>query len=151
MELAERRSILVQTEVATEGGNQLVLRTRIRIIGDTQTDVLRLWMQRANPDTAQATIHAHFKAVAARTGDLGSLRTLARAVHACSWLGLAALTVKPVWPVLETQDWTNLLPTVLEHWPWPLAGIVLPVMHRVGGWVLRRRLLGAFSRGLTSA
>ena len=151
MELAERRSILVQTEVATDGGKQVVLRTRIRIIGDTQTDVLGSWMHRANPDSAQATIHAHFHAVAARAGDLSSLRTLGHAIQVGSWLGLAVLALQPVLPVLETQDWTHLLPMVLEHWHWPLAGIVLPLVHWVARWVLRRRLRGAFSRGLTSA
>jgi hypothetical protein len=38
LELAERRGIVVQTVAITEGRKHVVLQTRIRIFGDTQTD-----------------------------------------------------------------------------------------------------------------
>jgi hypothetical protein len=107
-------------------------------------------MQRATPDSAQATNHAHFEAVAECTRDLASLQTFALATHAFAWLVLAALTAKPVWPVFEAQDWANPLLTMLEHWHWPLAGFALPFVYQSAGWA-PWRLRWVFNRGLTSA
>jgi hypothetical protein len=151
VELAGRRRIRVQTEVATAGGVEVVLRTWVRLFGDTQTDILKSWVEHTKPESAQATIQAHFDAVAASTRFLDSLRMFALATNVLAWFGFTGIAFKPLWPLLETQEWGAIIPTMLDHWRWPLAGLALPVFHLVVRWALRWRLRQVFSRSLIFA
>src|SRR5512143_2441928 len=64
-ELLLRRRILVDTRAMTSDGMQIVLLTRMRLNGDTQTDVLRRWLVTASPDAVKALTETHFQAVGA--------------------------------------------------------------------------------------
>jgi len=151
MELAEHRRIKVQTEAVTDGGKEVVVQTWIRLFGDTQTDVLKNWIQQAKSETVQVTVQAHFEAVAVRAESLESLRLFAMTTKIFAWLGSTAILIKPLWPLLEHQEWEAIIPMMLSQWHWLLAGFALPIFHQVGGRVLRWRLRQVFRRGLTFA
>ena len=125
--------------------------TGIRLFGDTQTDVLKGWIQQAKFESVQVTIQAHFEAVAACTKSVESLRLFAMTTNIFAWLGFTAILIKPLWSLLETHEWEAIIPMMLSQWHWLLTALALPIFHQVGAWVLRWRLRQVFRRGLTFA
>src|ERR1051325_6456897 len=62
LELLRQREITVDTRV----GSQVVLRTRVRLTGDAQTDIVRSWLNTAATGTGiRDTANFHFGSVAA--------------------------------------------------------------------------------------
>lgn len=114
-EFAASRRIVVHSLSPSDGGPQLVLRTRVRLNGDVQTDVLASWL-RSTPDaTVQALTAAHFREVAAATASWPALAALAR-------LGSKLLVVVTVamWAVSAIQHgasgWRMLAVSLLADW-----------------------------------
>lgn len=103
-ELAASRRILVQSLSPSDAGPQLVLRTRVRLNGDVQTDILASWLLSTPQAAVQALTAAHFREVAAATA---------------SWPALAALA-----------NLSSKLFVVVSITMWTISGI----QHGIGEW-----------------
>jgi len=145
-EFAASRRIVVHSLSPSDGGPQLVLRTRVRLNGDVQTDVLASWL-RSTPDaTVQALTAAHFREVAAATASWPASTALAR-------LGSKLLVVVAVamWvvPAIHhgASGWRMLAASLLADWRvwFGLVTATVGVALRV---VLRFWLRHQFRRGL---
>src|SRR5262245_37851686 len=64
VQLLAHRRVLVDTHAQTPDGSQVVLRTRVRLDGDVQTDVLRCWLVNTPRATIEVLAKAHFDSVA---------------------------------------------------------------------------------------
>jgi hypothetical protein len=133
--LAHRR-LLVDTRAQTREGGQVVLRTRVRLNGDVQTDVLRCWLNDAPRQSIEELAKTHFQsiAVAARGWStvlagirLGSLFTVA--------VGAIPGSASAIRLALQAE-WESLIPAVLTDW-WVLSSIAIAAV----GFLLRRALL----------
>ncbi len=146
-QLLAHRRIMVETDGVTGAGTQTVLRTRVRLSGDTQTEILRGWIISAPPDAVAATAGAHFESVAAAMGGfaaaLGMERLAARLVMLAGTLASVMATVNRLW-----REAPGLwLHTMAAHW-WLLSGLALALLAVVVRRLLRWRLQALFRRGL---
>ena len=103
-EFAASRRIVVHSLSPSDGGPQLVLRTRVRLNGDVQTDILASWLLSTPQTAVQALTAAHFREVAAATA---------------SWPALAALA-----------NLSSKLFVVVSITMWTISGI----QHGIGEW-----------------
>jgi hypothetical protein len=146
-ELLTHRRVLVDTQAMAGGEMQVVLRTRIRLNGDTQTDVLRGWFAATPAEARDATVAAHFASVTAATGGwaaaLGMERLGTRLTMAFGAL-VALGTV--LWQAITTEPLV-LLHALLTDVPFML-GVGMTVLGVVVRSVLRWRLRALFRRGL---
>jgi hypothetical protein len=123
-------------------------RTRLRLTGDTETDILRGWLDATASDAVAALASAHFQAVAAATGGLaaavGMERLVTRFMVAAGTAFGAGTTI---WTLLTTQL-ALLIPVLLTRW-----ALVVPVALALAGvlvkQILRWRLRGTFRHGLS--
>jgi hypothetical protein len=132
--IAHRR-VIVKTTV----GAQLVLSTRLRLIGDTQTDVLRSWLDTTPLKDVIAATDAHFRAVdVAMDGwqvALAMERLLLLAFTAAGALiGAADVVVR-----LALTSPTQWLGVLLDS-PLLWSAIGLPVLGGLARAILRWRL-----------
>ncbi len=147
-EMVEHRRILVETPATRRDGTiEPVLRTRLRLDGDMQTDVSGGWLAENPPDAIAATTQAHFASVNAAMGGfaaaIGMERLFARLTMAAGSLGSVVATARKL-PWHEPSAWAHVL---LAQW-WLLSGLgfaLLAVLVRV---VLRWRLRAKFRGGL---
>jgi len=145
-ELVKYRRLLVDTSAMTPDGMAVVLRTRLRIIGDTQTDILRRWLATATPEAVERTSKTHFQAVAAALGGWNAARAMERVVIRLGWVigggWSASVLLRTPTSDLRHVLWTN----------WHLlAGIAAPVVLGLARQVMRWRLRALFHRGLTAS
>ena len=77
-ELAHARRIMIHSLSSPARGSQLVLRTRVRLNGDVQTDILASWANAVPQAEAQDLIAAHFRGVAAATLGWPAVTAMAR-------------------------------------------------------------------------
>ena len=149
-ELLAHRRILVDTQAMTPDGVRIVLRTRVRLSGDTETDILRSWLDGATPAALEASASAHFYAVAAAISGFGAAVSMERlVVRAALFAGSVVSAVAAFRNLLQTEpsqlievllsDRTLLTALVLV-----LAGVLLRV-------ILRWRLRAIFRRGLSGS
>jgi hypothetical protein len=146
-QLLAHRRIMVETAAAMPDGNQTVLRTRIRLSGDTQTDILRAWIATAPPDAVAATTQAHFQSVAAAMGGfaaaLGMERLATRFTMLAGTLASAAATINR----LLREDPALWLQVLETHW-WLLSGLGFALLALIVRWLLRWRLRALVRGGL---
>jgi hypothetical protein len=149
-QLLAHRRVMVDTAAMTRDGMQTVLRTRVRLSGDTQTDVLRAWLDTATPETVAQAAQIHFQSVAAAMGGfaaaLGMERLATRFTMLVGSLVSAAATINR----LLREDpalWLHILAT---QW-WLLSGLGFALLAVIARWLLRWRLRARFRRGLGPA
>ncbi|HXA21367.1 MAG TPA: hypothetical protein VNW90_03645 [Acetobacteraceae bacterium] len=148
-QLIAHRRIMVDTQAMLPDGMRVVLRTRVRLNGDTETDILRPWLNATTSDSVAALASTHFLAVAAATGGLAAAvameRLATRFMVAAGTAGGAGTTI---WTVLTTKL-ALLIPTLLTMWAL-LVPVALAMAGVVVKLILRRRLRGMFRRGLSA-
>jgi hypothetical protein len=79
MQFIEHRRLQVDTEAQTSNGSCVVLRTRVRLTGDVQTDILRCWLDGTPRQSVEELANRHFRAVADATGGCP------RSAHCSAW------------------------------------------------------------------
>jgi hypothetical protein len=154
-QLLVHRRLLIDTCAPTPmpAGTQVVLRTRIRLMGDTQTDILRLWAQTATAAEIAATAATHFSRVAAVSDGWSAMLGLRRMgtrllMTAGSIAGLVSgfRTLQGA----PAADWWHVVATrLLGPASGLLWGAALLVLGYVVRWVLRWRLRKLFADGLS--
>jgi hypothetical protein len=148
-QLLEHRRVQVDTSATLAGQSRVVLRTRLRLTGDTETDILRGWLDTATPDQIQAATQAHFASVAAAmsgfTAALGLERLVTRLLVLIGTIGSAIAAVL----TLLQADMTTWLHILFAHW-WLLSGAALAPLGVLARWLLRWRLRVIFRRGLAT-
>jgi hypothetical protein len=148
-QLLAHRRLLVDTSAMTQIGAQVVMRTRLRLSGDVQTEILRAWLVAAPAEAVEETVREHFRSVAVAAGGwgaaLGLQRIVTRMTIVVGSLGSAASTL---WASLHSapHEWLNI---VLTHW-WLLSGFALALLGGLARWALRLRLRAIFRRGLSA-
>ena len=144
VELVKYRRLRVDTSAMTPDGMAVVLRTRLRLIGDAQTDVLRQWLATATPRSIEQTSAAHFQSVAAALDGWNVARAMERLAARSAWLIGGGYSVF----VLLRTPAADLLHALWANWHlW--AGLALPAIAALTRRVLRWRLRALFRRGLT--
>jgi hypothetical protein len=146
-QLLAHRRVLVDTQAMTPNGMQVVLRSRLRLSGDVETDILRAWLDATTPETVAASASEHFQAVAAAMGGwaaaLGMERLATRLTIAIGSIAGAAATIRTV---LASEP-ALLLHAVLTDWRL-LAGFAFASLGVLIRWTLRWRLRSIFRGGL---
>lgn len=148
-QLIAHRRIMVDTQALLPDGMRVVLRTRVRLSGDTETDILRPWLNATTSDAVAALASTHFVAVGAATSGLAAAvameRLTTRFMVAVGTAGGAGTTI---WTVLTTKL-ALLIPVLLTRW-----ALLAPVAFALAGvlvkLILRRRLRGMFRQGLSA-
>ena len=147
-QLLSHRRVVIDTEAQTRDGLRVVLRTRVRLNGDVQTDILRSWLDGASPQFIDELIIGHFQSVASAVQGwsmvpagirLGSLGTVA--------LGLipgSANTIR----LARQAEWQMLISAVLTNW-WVLSSIAVAVFGLLLRRILRLWLQWKFRGGLS--
>ena len=140
---------MVDTQAMLPDRMCVVLRTRVRLNGDTETDILRAWLNATTSDAVAGLASTHFLAVAAATNGLaaavGMERLATRFVIAVGTAGGAATTI---WTLLTTAP-ALMISVLLSSWSlratvaFAIAGVLVKV-------ILRRRLRGMFRRGMSA-
>lgn len=146
-ELVVHRRVSVATSAMMPDGMVPVLRTRLRIIGDAQTDVLRGWLETASPEAMKAATDAHFRKVAAAFGGWAVARAMERLLlRTISLLGGAVGAVTVIREMLAQHGAAVLGAVLMDPWFW--GAIALPLAAMAVRMVLRWRLRRMFRRGL---
>ena len=142
------RRVLVDTEAPTREGVRVVLRTRVRLTGDVQTDILRSWLNGTPPALVDELVRRHFSSVAAAVQGwfvvpagirLGSLCTVA--------LGIIPGSAYSIRLALRAE-WQMLISALLLNW-WVLSGIAVAVFGFLLRRILRLWLQWKFRAGLS--
>jgi len=148
-QLLTHRRVMVDTSAMTRDGMQTVLRTRLRLSGDTQTDVLRVWIDSATSDIVERTARGHFQSVAVAMGGFAAALGMERlATRLVMLVGSVASAVATILTLLATEP-ALWLHTMLTHWLL-LSGWVLALIGVAVRWILRLRLRAKFRGGLTA-
>jgi hypothetical protein len=147
-QLIRHRRVLVDTSVMTPAGAQVVLRTRLRLIGDTQTDILRGWLDAAASKDLDDTVRTHFETVAAAMHGWAAMRAMERVLILSAWcIGLlfgAATTVQK-FMALPISDAVLAVFTRWHLW----AGLAPAVLGHLIRWLLRLRLRAVFHHAIS--
>jgi hypothetical protein len=136
--LAHRR-IMIDTQAMLPSGMRVVLRTRVVLSGDTETDILRGWLDATPSDAVAALARAHFQVVAAATGRLAAAVGMERLATRSIIVTGTAIGAGTTISTLLTTQLSLLIPVVA----FALAGVLIRP-------ILRRRLRGMFRRGLST-
>ena len=149
VQLLAHRRIMIDTQAMLPDGMRVVLRTRLQLSGDTETDILRRWLDATASDTVATLARTHFQAVAAATGGLAASVGMERL--ATRFLVVAGTVVSAgttIWTLLTTQP-ALLIPTLLAR-----PALYVPVALAIAGVLLKLilgwRLRGMFRRGLSA-
>ena len=139
-ELIVHRRVLVKTTAPAKQGDRLVLCTRLRLIGDTQTDVLRDWLGTAPAKDVMAVTEAHFRAVDAAMEGWNTALAMERVLlQLTNFFGLLIATTDFVTRLITTPS------LLLGSWLlW--FGLVLPLLGQAARVILRWRLRKLFAR-----
>lgn len=147
MQLLSDRRVLIETTAPTPNGNPIVLRTRVRLSGDVQTDILRDWLDGAPSETTNKVLDAHFRSVneavkgwaAVGAGvRLGSLLTIA--------LGMIPVAMFITERAMHDQ-WQSLPRLLLANW-WTVVGVAIAAVGLLLRRLLRLWVQWKFRRGL---
>jgi hypothetical protein len=145
LELVTHRRILVNTEALTANGMQIVLRTRIRLNGDTETDILRNWLDTVTPPALEASAGAHFRSVAAAVAGFAAAASMERlVVRAALLIGFALSAIASLRSLLQTEP-SRRIGILLGDWTlWAALALVLAgIFLRL---ILRWRMRAIFRR-----
>ena len=137
--IVTRRQVLVETT----DGPAIVLRTRLRLDGDVQTDILRRWLDATPREAVEGLATRHFQSVGDAMRGWPAVRAMVR-------LGTQLLVtlgaVAGLGSAIETWfrvGWSSLLAALLADW-WTMSGIAVAVLasvlRPVVRWWLRRKL-----------
>jgi membrane protein insertase Oxa1/YidC/SpoIIIJ len=139
-ELIVQRRILVKTSASTKQGHRLVLCTRLRLIGDTQTDVLRDWLGTTPVKDVTVVTETHFRAVDAAMEGWNIALAMERVLlQITSYIGLLIAATSFVTRIITAPS------LLLRSWPlW--FGLALPLLAQVVRIILRWRLRALFAR-----
>ncbi len=140
-QLVEERAVQVQTTALAPGpgwaADTTVLRTRLRLNGDAETEVCRPWLRDAPADRVQALVAAHFASVEMAVQGWAAIRALASLVSRLAVLAGATWTLLR----LGWSGWSGgvaALPEAIAAEPLLVAGLVLALAGLVLGQGLRR-------------
>lgn len=149
-ELLAHRQILVDTRAMTRDGMQVVLRTRLRLSGDTETDILRSWLEATPSEALQALATTHFRAVAAMLGGFAAALGMERlATRLTILVGSISGAITAIRSLLQT-DAAHLLERLSTD-KVMLAAVALTTAGFVIRMILRWRLRALFRRGVATA
>lgn len=150
-QLLAHRRLLVQTTAETPTGTHIVLRTRLRLSGDTQTDILRGWLRVTSAEVVEHTAQTHFQSVAVAAGGwaavMGLQRLLTRLTFLAGSLFSLFSAVSACRSLLHTPLAQVLQVALTEGGLW--LGFALMLLGVPARWILQRRLRAIFRRGLT--
>jgi hypothetical protein len=124
LKFVRQHHITVETRV----GTQVVLRTRIRLTGDVQTDIVRTWLNTAatGPELRD-TANSHFRSVAAAVHGWAVLGAHIRLVSD-AFIAAGSLTAfVSAWRNLPAFEWHAFLALVLSQ-AWLLAGVITAIV-----------------------
>jgi hypothetical protein len=147
-QLLAHRQLCVDTTAIMQAGEKVVMRTRLRLSGDVQTDILRAWLNAASAEAVEETTREHFKSVAMAAGGWGATLGMHRVVTRMTILAGSLWSAgSTVWTILHssTSQWLHL---ALAHW-WLMSGFAFALLGLLVQWILRLRLRAIFRRGLT--
>lgn len=139
--LARHRQIVV----TTPPGPEPVLLTRIRLSGETETCVLRAWLDGKNWEDMQPTVAAHFQAIAAAAAGWPAALGMARLGSRIAGIGGLVLAARQAIRDLLTGGPTALLHMTLTNWLL-FAGLVCALVGFVARPMLRRWLRARIRR-----
>jgi hypothetical protein len=138
--LIASRCAIVDTSGQTANGKHVVLRTRIWIDGDFQTDVL--W----SAEIASPIIDAHFRAVWAVAGSLLVQAALKRLVTlGVVWSGTLLCVVMPMYRIIAVGFIQEAQAVILDRRIW--AGLAFVVSGLTTHWALTLRTRRMFRSG----
>jgi len=134
-----RRQVLVETK----DGPAIVLRTRLRLDGDVQTDILRRWLDATPRDAVEGLARRHFQSVSDAMRGWPAVRAMVRlGTQLLVTLGAVASLGSAIETWLRV-GWSSLLAALLADW-WTTSGIAVAVLasvlRPVVRWWLRRKL-----------
>lgn len=147
----DAQALIVQRRVFVEtppmAGGQAVLRTRLRLIGDTQTDILRPWFEKAAATDLENTTQAHFKSVAAAMEGWNVVRAMESLVVQLTRIaGIGIGAIATVVQLAQTPL-PLMLHAVLGNFTlW--GGLGFALLGDAVRWGLRWRLRALFRRNL---
>lgn len=133
----------------TPDGAQVVLRTRFRLIGDTQTDILRGWLDAAASKELDDTVRTHFQTVAAAMHGWAAMRAIERVLILSAWcIGLlfGAATTAQKFMALPMSDAVFAVFTRWHLW----VGLAPAVLGHLIRWLLRLRLRAVFRHAMSA-
>src|SRR5215469_14458380 len=146
--LLTRRQLVIDTSGPVGDRTDIVLRTRLRLSGDSETDILRDWLQNTPSADVETLCTAHFRSVAAAAAlspVIGAVIRLATdlAVMMGSVGGIVAIVRE-----LLREGWRALGPALLANWGLA-AGVILAITAMalrmlLRSW-LRQKLRALFS------
>jgi hypothetical protein len=149
-QLVAHRRLLVDTTVITLTGTQVVMRTRLRLSGDVQTDILRGWLNTASAATIEQMTRDHFRSVAAAAAGWGAVMSAQRlGTRLTILIGSVGSVASTILTLLQNAP-NHWLDIILMRW-WLLSGFGLALLGAVVRWVLRLWLRARFRHGLTAA
>lgn len=147
-QLLSHRRIVIDTEAQTRDGPRVVLRTRVRLSGDVQTDILRCWLYGAPRETVEPLITAHFQSV----GDAAKgWSAVPAGVRAASLLGVAAGMIPASAFTIRLAfqgQWHTIYSALLTNW-WLLSSIGITGAGVLLRWPVRFWLRRKFRAGLS--
>jgi len=148
VQFLENRRVQVDTEAQTRDGACVVLRTRVRLNGDVQTDILRCWLDGTPNRSVEELAKQHFRAVADAAGGWPAVRATFRlATRLAVAVGAVAGIPSAVRTALEA-GWESLPPSLIANW-WVLFGIVSASVGLLLPWAVRLWLRWKFRTGLS--
>ena len=141
-----RRQVLVETK----DGPTIVLRTRLLLHGDVQTDVLRRWLDGTPRDAVERLARRHFLSVSDAMRGWPAVRAMVRlGTQLLVTLGAVAGLGSAIETWLQV-GWSSLLSALLADW-WTLSGIAVMVLAPVLRWAVRVWLRRKLRNGLFGA
>jgi hypothetical protein len=148
MQFLAHRQVLVDTQGQTWNGIRVVLRTRVRLTGDVQTDILRCWIDGSPRPLVEALAKAHFQSVADAVHGWSAARAMIRlGSQLIVALGVFAGIPSTVRTAFEAGS-ESLVPAVLANWG-VLFGVASAAVGLMLRWVLRLWLRWKFRGGLS--
>jgi hypothetical protein len=113
--LSQRRTV-IDTEAQTRGGLRVVLRTRVRLNGDVQTDILRCWLDGTPHRSAEALLNTHFQSVGDATKGWSAvsagIRLASLLTVASGMIPGGAFAIR----LAFREEWQTLVSALLTNW-----------------------------------
>jgi hypothetical protein len=141
--IVTRRQVLVETT----DGPAIVLRTRLRLDGDVQTEILRRWLEATPRDAVESLTRRHFQSVRDAMRGWPAVRAMVRlGTQLLVTLGAVAGLGSAIETWLQV-GWGSLLSALLADW-WTLSSIAVMVLAPVLRWAVRVWLRRKLRNGL---
>jgi hypothetical protein len=119
-----QRRLVIDTSGPVGGRTEIVLRTRLRLSGDSETDILRDWLQTTPSTDVETLSAAHFRSVAATTSLSPVIGAAVRLITDLAiMMGTVGGIVAMVRELLR-EGWRVLGPALLANWGLA-AGVIL--------------------------